>query len=193
MGKIILASASPRRQELLHQIGLEFDVVPSMSEERIDTTLSAEEVVKQLSFIKASDVANRVDPDRLVIGADTIVVFQHRILGKPKDRNDAVHMLKMLSGREHRVLTGFTVMHIGQHKVISDYEETFVKFMELSDEEIDSYINTGEPFDKAGAYGIQRYGSLLVEKIVGDYFNVVGLPVAKLARVLKSEFGVRIL
>jgi len=193
MQKIILASASPRRQQLLHQIGLDFEVMPSNMDENIDEALSIEETVMHLSCIKAEDIANKIDSDSIVIGADTVVAFEDQILGKPKDDNDAFKMLKLLSGQEHRVLTGFTVIRTGDRKKVTQYEESLVKFYPLTDDMIYSYIRTGEPADKAGAYGIQGFGSLLVEKINGDYFNIVGLPISKLAMVLKNVFGIAIL
>ncbi|MDK2800733.1 MAG: nucleoside triphosphate pyrophosphatase [Clostridiales bacterium] len=193
MVKIILASASPRRQELLQQIGLKFEVMPSAVEEKIENNAPPEEIVQQLSFVKAKDIAKNVEQSCIVIGADTIVVYKNNILGKPKNYDDAYSMLKMLSGDAHNVLTGFTVIRTDDGKTITNYAQTSVKFREITEEEIIGYINTQEPMDKAGAYGIQGIGSLLVEQIKGDYFNVVGLPIAKLMQVLKKEFGIKIL
>lgn len=193
MEKIILASSSPRRCELLKNIGLIFDIIPSSVEEHIDDEQSPEEVVKLLSSLKASDIAGKLEKGYIVIGADTIVVYNGQILGKPKDHEDAHTMLKTLSGREHHVLTGFTVIRTCDSKTITSYEKTIMKFRELTDQEIDAYIKTGEPMDKAGAYGAQGLGSLIIEKMDGDYFNVVGLPISQLGQVLKNEFGISIL
>ncbi|MCG8502027.1 MAG: Maf family protein [Firmicutes bacterium] len=190
---MILASASPRRQELLKRIGLDFEVRPSTVEEKIDVNHSPEQVVKDLSFLKAKDIADKAGQNCIVIGADTIVVYQDKILGKPENKEHAYRMLSMLNGCAHRVLTGFTLIRTQDEKVIKRYEETLVKFRELSDAEIKAYIETGEPMDKAGAYGIQEIGSLIVERIEGDYFNVVGLPMVQLALALKKEFEVKIL
>jgi septum formation protein len=190
MKKIMLASASPRRQELLKLIGLEFQVMPSNAEEIIDESDTASETVLRLSYIKARDVKEKAK-DYIVIGADTIVVYNNEILGKPLDEQDAYRMLSLLNGKTHYVLTGFTV--IGEEKVISKYEESAVTFRQLSEKEIKAYIMTKEPFDKAGSYAIQGIGSVMIEKINGDYFNIVGLPVCKLSNVLLKEFGIKIL
>ena len=191
--KIILASESPRRQELLKQIGLKFDVITSDIEETVDKNQKPEEVVQQLSRMKAENVAKKVKSESLIIAADTIVVYKNEILGKPKDEQDAFKMLEKLSGDIHEVFTGFTVIDNRTDKIISDYERTLVKFRELTEEEIKAYIDTKEPMDKAGSYGIQQFGSLLVEEIKGDYFNVVGLPLCKLALTLKQEFNMQVL
>ena len=191
--KIILASESPRRQELLKQIGLEFDIISSDIEETVNQNQKPEKLVQQLSYLKAEDVAQKVKNESLIIAADTIVVYKNEILGKPKDEQDAYKMLKKLSGNIHEVFTGFTIINNYTNKIVSDYEKTLVKFRELSEEEIKGYIKTQEPMDKAGAYGIQKIGSLLVEEIKGDYFNVVGLPLCKLALVLKREFNLQVL
>lgn len=193
MTNLILASASPRRQELLKQIGLSFSVKPSAIEEEFYAQQSPEEVVQQLAFQKAKDVADKTEGDCIVLGADTIVVYQNKILGKPANEDEAYRMLMMLNGQTHHVYTGFALIRTSDYKIIKQYEKTLVKFRALTEEEILSYIKTGEPMDKAGAYGIQKIGSLIVERIDGDYFNVVGLPVAKLARVLKEEFSITLL
>ena len=176
---IILASKSPRRQELLKLITKDFVIKSANVDETIPEGFSPAQAVEYLSSIKAAPFANGMDT---VIGADTVVAFQGEILGKPENDEDAFRMLKLLSGKEHSVFTGVTVMKPDSRKTFS--VETKVKFFELTDDEIIKYINTGEPADKAGAYGIQGYGSLLVEKIDGDYFNVVGLPVSQLNRIL---------
>ena len=172
---LVLASKSPRRQELLKYITDEFIIKTAEVDETLPEGISPAEAVLYLSKIKAEPFRNDNDT---VIGADTVVAIDNIILGKPKDENDAKDMLKHLSGRVHSVFTGVTIINKSKEK--SFFVETKVKFYKLSDEMINSYIKTGEPFDKAGAYGIQGYGCLLVEKIDGDYFNVVGLPVSQL-------------
>ncbi len=178
---IILASKSPRRQELLKYITNDFTVKTADVDEKLPDGISPEKAVLYLSEIKALPFKSKGDT---VIGADTVVSIDNIILGKPENARAARDMLRLLSGREHSVFTGVTVIKDG--KTHSFCQETKVKFFELSDAEIDSYIKTNEPFDKAGAYGIQGYGALLVEKIDGDYFNVVGLPVSKLSRLLST-------
>lgn len=178
---IILASQSPRRRELLKYITNDFEVKTANVDETLEKGISPDKAVEYLSKIKAEPFKNGVET---IIGADTVVSIDGKILGKPKDKADAFDMIKELSGREHSVFTGVTVICKNEEKTFS--VETKVKFFDLSDDEINTYIATGEPFDKAGAYGIQGFGSLLVEKIDGDYFNVVGLPVSTLNRVLKD-------
>lgn len=178
---LVLASKSPRRQELLKLITEDFIVKTADVEENLPVKISPADAVLYLSKIKAQPLANAVDT---VIGADTVVAADNKILGKPKNREEAFSMLKMLSGKEHSVFTGVTVFNGSAAK--SFYCETKVKFYDLTDDEIKDYVATGECDDKAGAYGIQGRGSVLVEKIDGDYFNVVGLPVSKLYRELKS-------
>lgn len=178
---IILASQSPRRQELLKLITSDFEIKVNNVDETLPDKITPKEAVMYLSKIKAEPFA---DGDDIVIGADTVVALDGKILGKPKSEENAKEMLKFLSGRTHSVFTGVTLASDKKTKTFA--VETKVKFFELTNEEIDAYIKTKEPFDKAGAYGIQGYGSLLVEKIDGDYFNVVGLPVSTLARELKA-------
>lgn len=178
---IILASQSPRRQELLKLITSDFEIKVSNVDETLPDKIMPKEAVMYLSKIKAEPFA---DSDDIVIGADTVVALDGKILGKPKSKENAREMLRFLSGRTHSVFTGVTLASDKKTKTFA--VETKVKFFELTNEEIDAYIKTKEPFDKAGAYGIQGYGSLLVEKIDGDYFNVVGLPVSTLARELKA-------
>jgi len=196
MKRIVLASASPRRAELLKQIKLDFEVIPSNANEEINTNMNPEEVVQQLAYKKAFDIADKLNVARkgnntIVIGADTIVV-KDGIMGKPKNDAHAFEMLKSLQGEWHEVLTGIAVVNAQDMKWVKDYERTRVKFRNLSDDIINSYIKTGEPKDKAGAYGVQGIGALLVERIEGCYFNVVVLPLVKLANLLKA-FDVRIL
>ena len=185
---IILASGSPRRRELLERMGIEdFDIITSDVDESVDETLPPAEQVEILSRRKADAVAAEVSPNDLVIAADTVVAMDGIVLGKPADEMDAFRMLSALSGVRHHVFTGVTV-RMGD-RVLTRHEVTSVDFRALEPEEVEQYIATGECMDKAGAYGIQGYGCLLVEGIVGDYYNVMGLPVALLAQMLK-QFGV---
>lgn len=192
MKKIILGSASPRRRELLSQIGLEFEVVISHKDECYESTVP-EEIVKELALMKAENAASELAGrgglnDTVVIGADTIVVLDHRILGKPKDEKDAYQMLSDLQGRAHQVYTGAAILdfgHDGKRDVCVHAVETKVYVHEMDRREILSYINTGEPMDKAGAYGIQGKFAAYIDKIEGDYYNVVGLPVSYVYQQLK--------
>lgn len=176
---LILASKSPRRRELLSLITTDFEIKSADVDESLPDGISPKEAVEYLSKIKAEPFNNGVD---IVIGADTVVAVDDEILGKPADRQQAAEMLKSLSGKYHSVFTGVTV--IKPENTITFSVETKVKFFDLTDEEIRNYIATGECDDKAGAYGIQGKGALLVEKINGDYFNVVGLPVSELNKYL---------
>lgn len=181
--KIILASASPRRRELLAQAGFEFEVITSDVNEVVDPTLTPDMLVVSLARQKAQAVAvNR--EDFVVIGSDTVVVLDSKVLGKPKDEADAVKMLESLSGRTHEVYTGVCVAYGGE--IHSFFECTRVKFCELDSAQINEYVATKEPMDKAGAYGIQGKGCVLVEGIEGDYFNVVGFPVSRFCREYKK-------
>lgn len=188
--KIVLASQSPRRKALLEQMGLTFTMKTPNIDEKAYANLPPELMVEELSKEKALQVAKTEDPDTVVIGADTVVLLDDAVLGKPADEEDAVQMLTALSDREHIVCTGLTVVR--GEKVVSWVEGTKVYFHPLSEEDIQNYVRTGEPMDKAGAYGIQGYGAFLVEGIEGDYSNVVGLPIHRLGRMLKS-FGVNCL
>lgn len=185
--KIVLASQSPRRKELLGRMGLEFVTQASKIDESVFDGLEARELVATLSREKAQWIARQLDGETLVIGADTVVVRDGAALGKPKDAEDAVAMLLSLSGRDHQVCTGVTVCR--GDRVLTQVEETQVTFRDLTEAEVRQYVSTGEPMDKAGAYGIQGLGGLLVEGIRGDYSNVVGLPVCRLGQMLK-DFGV---
>lgn len=187
---VILASGSPRRKMLLDMLGMEFTVVPAKGEEVIPAGAGPEETVLALSRQKAALVAPEVQADDVIIAADTIVWHNSTILGKPKDEQEAARMLSSLSGNTHRVYTGVTVRQ--SEKILSVAEQTEVKFRKLTGKEIDAYIATGEPMDKAGAYGIQGVGCMFVEGIVGDFFNVMGLPVCRLGKMLK-ELGVELL
>ncbi|MEC2076784.1 Maf family protein [Metabacillus fastidiosus] len=183
--RLILASGSPRRRELLENLRIPFSVVVSEIEEIIDPKLSPAETVMSLALQKAEAVAENYQ-DAYVMGADTVVVLDDQILGKPKDEADAVNMLKKLSGKTHDVFTGVALVHGTENHLF--YERTKVTFWDLSEQEIYEYAATKEPLDKAGAYGIQGFGSLLVKEIHGDYFSVVGLPVARTVRELRA-FG----
>lgn len=187
MRKIILASASPRRRELLEQGGIPFTVIPSQAEEKI-TTEQPGQVVEELSYLKCSDIYEKSLGDVLVIGADTVVASEGKILGKPSSQKDAVKMLQSLQGREHEVYTGVAIMarEGNENRKKTFHEKTKVVFYPMSDEEIRSYVNTGEPMDKAGAYGIQGKSAVFIKKISGDYNNVVGLPLARLYQELKN-------
>lgn len=176
---LILASQSPRRKELLSLITNDFTVKSADVDETLPDGISPQEAVEYLSKIKALPFKNDTD---IVIGADTVVCLDGLILGKPKNEDDAFNMLRLLSARVHSVFTGVTILFGEKEKTFS--VETRVKFFELLDDDINAYIKSGECSDKAGAYGIQGKGSLFVEKIDGDYFNVVGLPVSRLNREL---------
>lgn len=176
---IILASKSPRRKELLSLITEDFVIKTADVDETLPNDITPDKAVEYLSKIKAEPFNNGIDT---IIGADTVVAIDGAILGKPKSREDAFNMMKMLSGKYHSVFTGVTV--IKPDSTVTFSLETKVKFFNLTEDEIISYINTDEPYDKAGGYGIQGKGSLLVEKIDGDYFNVVGLPVSTLNKYL---------
>lgn len=181
--RYILASASPRRKELFTNISEQFDIIPSQVEEIIPEGIDIEKVPEILATQKAADIAKKY-PEALVIGADTGVFIDGQMLGKPRDCEDAVNMLRSLSGRTHKVITGCSLQW--REKKVSFSEVTEVTFYPLTEEEIRDYVATGEPSDKAGGYGIQGKGMLLVQGIQGDYFNVVGLPVAKLNRYVKD-------
>jgi septum formation protein len=187
--EIILASASPRRQELLRKVGLSFRVSPSQVEERVEVPMNPAQLVEHLASIKARDVAER-HPGALVLGADTIVVIDGQVLGKPRDQADAIRMLEMLSGRSHQVMTGVAIVAGGRELVA--HEVTAVHFRRLSREEIERYVDSGEPMDKAGAYGIQGRAAAMIQGIEGDYYNVVGLPLCRTVQML-SSFGVTVL
>ena len=176
MKHMILASGSPRRKENLEQADLDFDIMPSDAEE-ITTKTAPHEVVMELASIKAKDIYEQSDKQSMVIGADTVVAYQGQILGKPADVADAKRTLMMLSGHTHEVYTGVCV--IEDEKIKTFYEETKVTFYEISDEQIDRYIKTGEPMDKAGSYGIQGKAAVFIKGIEGDYYNVVGFPIAR--------------
>jgi len=179
---LILASQSPRRKQLLSAAGFVFETVPSDIDEVIPEDAGPANAVRALAMQKAANIA-KTRPGGIIIGADTVVFSGGRILGKPKDKDGAAAMLSALSGRTHEVFTGVAV--VAGNTAIGFSERTEVEFYRLSESEITAYIETGEPFDKAGAYGIQEKGMLLVKRIRGDFFNVMGLPIGRLARVLR--------
>ena len=188
--KIVLASQSPRRRQLLGQMGLEFTTQSPEIDESAFHGRDARDLVETLSREKARWVARQQTPDTLVIGADTVVVLDGAILGKPRDGAEAQAMLAALSGRDHQVFTGVTLCQ--GDRILTQAEETQVTFRPLTGQEIRQYVSTGEPMDKAGAYGIQGLGALLVQRLEGDYFNVMGLPLCRLGRMLRA-FGVELL
>jgi septum formation protein len=191
MRKIVLASSSPRRKELLRRIGLQFSICSAHTDETCDRNLAPKQYARAIARHKAV-CASYHHLEDLIIAADTIVVLNNEILTKPVDIDDARRMLRRLSGKRHIVITAYTVYDALSGKMRTRAVETFVWFRKLQSTEIDAYIKTGEPFDKAGAYGIQAFGALLVKKIEGDYFNVMGLPIASVAQTLR-EFGIVIL
>jgi septum formation protein len=183
----VLASASPRRRELLNLIGIQHEVRPANIDETMRPREAPRRHAERLAREKASAIAVR-DPGLIVIGADTVVVTNRKVLGKPVDTADAARMLGMLSGREHTVITAVAVSR--GRKLRSAVEEVRVKFRRLRDDEIEAYIATGEPMDKAGAYGIQGFGATIVERIEGDYFAVMGLPLVRLVGLMR-DVGVK--
>ena len=189
MAKIVLASGSPRRQELLQRIGIkEFDIRVPQTEETYPDGLTPSQVVEYISREKAEAAAALCTDDEIVITADTMVFLDDQRLGKPKDEEDALRMLSALQGRSHTVCTGVSVRQ--GETVLTESESTKVYFRSATEQELRSYIRTGEPMDKAGAYGVQGMGALLVERLDGDFFNVMGLPLLRLSRML-SKFGVK--
>ena len=189
--KVILASASPRRKELLEQIGLKFEAEPSNHTEKIHSKLKPHELAQARSREKAQVVASK-HKNAVVIAADTFIVFKGKTIGKPNTEAEAREMLAKLSGNPHAVVTGFTIIDADKNKIVSKSVATKVHLKKLTPSEIDAYVKSKEPMDKAGAYAIQGLGAAIVDKIEGDYFNVVGLPLCELVESLK-EFGVHVL
>jgi len=188
--KLVLASSSPRREEILNQLKLKFTIVPGKIDESTYNSSKPEELVKTLAVEKARSVSGLVE-DALIIAADTVVVYGDEILGKPADQAEAKEQLKLLSGREHNVITGIAVLDSETGEVLVERNVTRVKMLEFNEEKIDKYISTGEPMDKAGSYGIQGLGGLFVEEIEGSYYSVVGLPIHQLAELLdKFNYGI---
>lgn len=191
MKRVILASNSPRRREILGKY-IDFEAVTAEVSEDNDFYKSPETLVMALAFEKANSVAAKYE-DAIVIGADTVVEIEGEILGKPKSREDAKRMMEKLRGKSHRVITGFSIIDLSFDKKYMDYEVTEVVFKDLSDEEIEAYLNKAKYMDKAGAYGIQEEAALFVEKIEGDYLNIVGFPISKIYTVLKDNFDLSLL
>ena len=192
MKTIILASSSSRRREILENLGINFQVISSDVAEKVEKQLSPIEIAEHFAYLKAKNVSGKLNGHCIVIGADTVVECDG-ILGKPQNEQDAYRMLKLLSGRVHRVITGFAIIDCLTEQQFIDHESTKVYFKNLGDKEIQSYIATDEYIDKAGAYGIQGKASLFIEKIEGDYFNVVGLPVFRLNMALYNNFNISFL
>ncbi|MBQ9921097.1 MAG: septum formation protein Maf [Clostridia bacterium] len=190
---IILASKSKRRQKILQNLGINFKTFTADADERNVPDLSPDEYVSGLAMRKLRATLNmkKHNEDDLIICADTVVAYDGLIMGKPKDRDDAFNTLTMLSGNWHEVYTGIALA-MGD-RIAVDYEVTRVKFRDISNEEIEKYIESGEPMDKAGAYGIQDTAGIFVEGIEGDFFNVVGFPVCKFSKMLKEDFGMEIM
>ncbi|MGB9678711.1 MAG: nucleoside triphosphate pyrophosphatase [Thermoanaerobacteraceae bacterium] len=188
----ILASGSPRRKELLDSLGLSFKIVKSDINEQ-SKEFEPSKYVMDIAYKKTYSVANSIKEESIVLGADTIVVIDNEILGKPQDEKRAFLMLKKLSGKMHKVYTGLSIVRTPDLKYVNDFSETKVWIKKLDNEEILRYIKTGECLDKAGAYAIQGFGALIVEKIEGDYFNVVGFPLSKLSSLLKDNFNINLL
>ena len=180
--QLILASQSPRRQQLLQLLRVSFVVRPADIDEAMDPNLPPQQEVSRVSKLKAESTPR--EPGDVVIAADTIVVLQDKVLGKPADKADAIAMLRALSGRDHQVMTGITVLR--GDKAVTHTEITDVHFRPLTEDEILRYVETGEPMDKAGSYGIQGYAAPFVEGIRGDYYNVMGLPVCRLQQMLQE-------
>jgi septum formation protein len=190
MKTIILASASPRRKELLERIGLRFEVEPSNCGEDMQSGSNPHELARNTSLEKAKVVAGK-HRNAIIIAADTFAVFGGRILGKPHTEHQAREMLETINGKSHCVITGFSIIDTDENKTLSKSVETKVYMRKLSSTEIDAYVKSKEPLDKAGAYAIQGLGAVIVEKIEGDYFNVIGLPLSALTEALK-DFGIYI-
>lgn len=192
MNNFILASASPRRKEIFKQIGIDIEVVESSIKENIRIDEEPEQIAMSLAFQKAIDVSNKVN-NSIVIAADTIVVKENEIIGKPKNKLDARKTLQLLSGKKHDVITGFALIDNNRDIKVVDYELTEVYFKDLDADDIEAYLETYEYLDKAGSYAIQGKGSLLVKKINGCYFNVVGLPITKINDLFKNYFDISLL
>jgi septum formation protein len=192
MYKIVLASGSPRRREIFEQVGIKFQVHSSNIEEIITKDLP-EDIVIELADIKVMDIAKQYKEDTIIIGADTLVALDGQVMGKPKDKQEAYNMIEKLQGNKHQVYTGVAVIIKGKaEKKLTFYESTEVWVNQMEESQILNYIASGEPFDKAGSYGIQGEFAIYIRKIIGDYYNIVGFPIAKLHSVLLKE-GIDIL
>jgi len=191
MKKIVLASTSPRRKEILSKTGLSFDVQESDYKEDMNLQMSPGELSEYLSLGKAKSVIDK-NNNAIIIAADTFVVYDNKYLGKPKTESLAREMLNMLNGKENDIITGVTIIDTSDNHIVSFHETTKVFMKKMSPETIESYINTGEPLERAGGYSLQELGAILIEKIDGDFFNAMGLPINRLTEELKS-FGIKIL
>lgn len=189
--RIILASMSPRRKALLEILGIPFTIVVSDFEEELTNNKNPQQLVEELSLGKAKAVCQK-ETNAIIIAADTIVVCNNQVLGKPKSKDDAKRMLQLLSNTTHQIITGMTIMDTDTKQTLTRSETARVFMRQITEEEIDTYISTGEPLDKAGAYGIQEKGAIFVKKVEGDFFNIVGLPLYTLAQSLK-QFGIDVL
>ena len=188
--KLVLASASPRREEILKKLNLKFTIVPAKINEDNFSNDDPIDLVKTLALEKAKSVSELVE-EAIVIAADTVVVFNGQILGKPADEADAKNMLKSLNSNQHQVITGLAVLNSNKEKIFVEHNITDVKMTNMTEKEIDNYVETGEPMDKAGSYAIQGYGGLFVEEIKGSYHSVMGLPIHQLAKLLdKFNYGI---
>lgn len=189
--RIILASKSPRRKELLALLNVEYEVIVSEADETLEEGITIEEQAKRLSFIKAKTVFDETTGDRIVIGSDTMVIKNNKIYGKPKDREEAFKMLKELQGTNHKVITGLAILveKNGEYKKYLDYDIADVYFKDISDEEINNWIDTGEAYDKAGAYAVQGKFMVFIEKFNGNFATVMGLPIHKLYDVIKKIYS----
>ena len=192
MGKLILATSSPRRKELFEKFNIDYLAVDSNIIEKLSPLDTPIQYAMSMAFAKAYSVAKQFGKE-IVIGADTIVVYNNEILGKPRDEDDAFRMLKLLSNNEHEVISGICIINLSTNTKIVDYDVTKVKFRDISHDVIRKYIDTKEPLDKSGGYGIQDFGGLLVESIHGSYYNVIGLPLVKLDELLIRYFDLSII
>ena len=190
--KIILASQSPRRRELLSKIGLKFEILPADIDESLKEEEFSNELIENIALEKVLEVKKNITYPAIIIGSDTVVVIDDKVLGKPENEQDAFNMLKLLSGKTHQVISAIAVVDSETEKALIDHVVSDVAFREISDSEIKNYIKTGEPMDKAGAYAIQGYASIFVRSICGCYNNIVGISTFKLAEMLK-EFDIKIL
>ncbi len=192
MSKIVLASSSPRRKEILSKFNIDISIIKSNIVEKTHEKNEPQNIAMSLAFQKAFNVSQKVKQNSVVLGADTIV-YNDKILGKPENEKHAYELISSLNGKTHYVITGFSIIKAGTNNKIIDYVSTKVKFQKLSDERIKKYIDTKEYEDKAGGYAIQGFGSLLVDSIEGSYFNVVGLPIVKIDYYLRNYFDIDIL
>lgn len=193
MCNIVLASSSPRRKELLSKFNIDIEIIKSEIIEKIKENESPYEIAMSLALQKAIDVASDIKEEKIVIAADTIVVYGDNILGKPNSKEEAFNMIKMLSGNKHSVITGLCILKANSDLKIVDYVETKVIFRNLSQDKINNYLDTNEYEDKAGAYGIQGFGSVLVKSFEGSYTNIVGLPVERVDELLEEHFNLQLL